>query len=61
MLGKAFGIHENNVRTYAEAEIRAGYTSFYLNILSYYGLMRIIGLSRICVTDYITSIVSEFQ
>lgn len=25
MLGKAFGIHENNVRTYAEAEIRAGY------------------------------------
>ena len=32
-LGKAFGIPENSVRTYAEAEIRAGYDNFVLNIL----------------------------
>jgi hypothetical protein len=33
MLGKAFGIPENSVRTYTEAEIRAGYDNFLLNML----------------------------
>lgn len=32
VLGKAFGIPENSVRTYAEAEIRARYILIILNI-----------------------------
>lgn len=35
MLGKAFGIHENNVRTYTEAEIRAGYSSLFFFLLNF--------------------------
>ncbi|KAG8481242.1 hypothetical protein CXB51_026060 [Gossypium anomalum] len=31
MLGKALGIPENSIRTYAEAEIRAGYGNIYLS------------------------------
>lgn len=31
MLGKALGIPENSVRTYAEAEIRAGYGDIFLS------------------------------
>lgn len=37
MLGKAFVVPENTVRTYAEAEIRAGYDSF-LSLGYYYSL-----------------------
>lgn len=35
VLGKAFGIPENSVRTYAEAEIRAGYVLNILNFIYY--------------------------
>jgi phosphoglucan,water dikinase len=30
MLGKALGIPENSIRTYTEAEIRAGYVDIFL-------------------------------
>ncbi|KAE8708781.1 Phosphoglucan [Hibiscus syriacus] len=50
MLGKALGIPENSVRTYAEAEIRAGYGDIYLSDGSMNAIifMVIFQVSKLC-------------